>query len=67
MQLTDQVAIRLSIGEWNQVLAMLGEGKYNAVAPLIAKIKEQGDAQLPALTGVSAGNGLDNQDAPSGA
>lgn len=41
MELGDELAISLSINEWNQILAILGEAPYRAVAPLIAKIQSQ--------------------------
>ena len=38
----DPLTITLTAREWNQVLAVMGEGRFNIVAPLIAKIHQQG-------------------------
>lgn len=43
-ELNDPLAVTLSIGEWNQVLQILGDGAYKVVAPLVAKINIQANA-----------------------
>ena len=40
----DPLSITLTVQEWNQVLGVLAEGRFNTVAPLIAKIHQQGQA-----------------------
>jgi hypothetical protein len=42
---TDELTIRLSVAEWNQIMGMLGEQKYSLVNELIRKINEQATAQ----------------------
>jgi hypothetical protein len=54
MQADDVIAVQLTVGDWNQVLAMLAEGPFRIVAPLITKIREQALKQ---------GNGAAPQDA----
>jgi hypothetical protein len=44
MEPTDELAISLTIAEWNQILQILGEVPYRVVAPLIGKINEQAKA-----------------------
>ena len=39
--------VEMTVGEWNQVIAVLSEGKFSVVAPLISKIIAQGRAALP--------------------
>jgi hypothetical protein len=41
----DDLTIRLTVAEWNQIMGMLGEQRYQLVAGLIAKINEQAAAQ----------------------
>jgi hypothetical protein len=61
------VKIEMTINEWNQVLALLGEGPFRVVQPLIGKITQQAAAQLvgppappqpPLIEG--EGHGLEN-------
>lgn len=47
MQPSDSLTITLTVVEWNQIMAMLGEQKYTLVAGLIAKINEQAQAANP--------------------
>ena len=54
---TDQLAITLTIAEWNHILQILGKEPFNVVAPLVAKITTQGNTQ--ANSNVSAGNGAE--------
>jgi hypothetical protein len=42
---TDNLTITLTIAEWNQIMAMLGEQKYQLVAGLIQKINQQAAMQ----------------------
>jgi len=44
---TDELAVTLTVAEWNQVLALLSEGLYRVVAPLIGKIHAQCRQQEP--------------------
>ena len=44
---TDELAVTLTVAEWNQVLALLSEGLYRVVAPLIGKIHTQCRQQEP--------------------
>jgi hypothetical protein len=44
MELTDEIAISLTVAEWNQILLVLAEGAFRIVAPLITKINEQANA-----------------------
>jgi hypothetical protein len=39
------MSITLLVQEWNVVLAVLGDGRFNVVNPLIQKIVEQAQAQ----------------------
>jgi hypothetical protein len=48
LQASDPINVTLTAGEWNQVLAILGEAPYRVVAALIGKIQGQGLAQAPA-------------------
>jgi hypothetical protein len=55
MEPGELIPVTLSATEWNQVLAVLGEGPFRVVAPLITKIhgqalKANGSA-APALAG----------------
>jgi hypothetical protein len=45
MQPTSSLTITLTVVEWNQIMGMLGEQRYQLVAGLIAKINEQAAAQ----------------------
>jgi hypothetical protein len=45
LQPTDELTVRMTAAEWNQLLAVLSEGAYRIVAPLIIKIRDQGMAQ----------------------
>jgi hypothetical protein len=45
LQPTDELTVRMTAAEWNQILAVLSEGAYRIVAPLIIKIRDQGMAQ----------------------
>jgi hypothetical protein len=55
MQSTDEITVTLNAAEWNQVLALLGEGPFRVVAPLITKIHDQA---LRANGGSTAGTTL---------
>jgi hypothetical protein len=52
MQGTDPIAVEMTAAEWNQVMAVLADGPYRIVAPLLAKIQEQALAK-----DATAGNG----------
>jgi hypothetical protein len=41
MEPGDLIPVTLSAAEWNQVLAVLGEGPFRVVAPLITQIHGQ--------------------------
>jgi len=41
-----EVAINLTIADWNVVMSILGQGPFVTVAPLIDKIKSQATEQL---------------------
>ncbi len=41
MEPGDLIPVTLNAAEWNQVLAVLGEGPFRVVAPLITKIHGQ--------------------------
>lgn len=45
MELTDEFSVRLTAAEWNQLTAILAEGPFRIVAPLLAKIRDQAQAQ----------------------
>jgi hypothetical protein len=45
---TDKVAVSLTITEWNQILAMLSDQPFKAVAPLIGQITQQAQAAVAA-------------------
>lgn len=45
LQPTDDLTIRLSINEWNQVLGVLGQEPYVKVASLIQRINVQAQQQ----------------------
>lgn len=45
-ELYDQLGITLSIGEWNQILQILGDGPYKIVSPLVTKINIQANAHF---------------------
>jgi hypothetical protein len=40
-QPTDEITLRLTVTEWNQIIAQLHEGTYKVMAPLINKINVQ--------------------------
>ena len=40
-QPTDELTLKLTVAEWNEVIAQLGEGKHRVVGPLIQKISIQ--------------------------
>ena len=42
---TDELTMRFTASEWNQVIAQLQEGPYRLVAPLINKINVQAAQQ----------------------
>ena len=42
------VQLELTVSEVNTILASLGKHPFDQIAALIAKIKQQGDAQLAA-------------------
>lgn len=42
---TDELTMRFTASEWNQVIAQLQEGPYRLVAPLINKINMQAAQQ----------------------
>jgi hypothetical protein len=56
LQPTDELTVRMTAAEWNQILAVLSDGPYRVVAPLILKIRDQGMAQdlQPANSGDTA-------------
>lgn len=41
----DELTMRLTVNEWNQVIAVLNDGQYKIVAPLINKINVQAAQQ----------------------
>lgn len=45
MNLKDDLAITLTAEEWNQVLDVLGDGRFKLVSPLIKKILDQAQVQ----------------------
>ena len=45
LQPNDELTVRLTAAEWNQVLSVLSDGPFRIVAPLIQKIRDQGMAQ----------------------
>jgi hypothetical protein len=45
LQPTDELTVRMTAAEWNQILVVLSDGAYRIVAPLIVKIRDQGMAQ----------------------
>jgi hypothetical protein len=59
MEATDEITVCLTAAEWNQTMAILAEGPYRVVAPLLAKIQKQAMAQdglngaAPAIEGDS--------------
>lgn len=64
LQATDEISVRLSAAEWNQVMAVLGEGPFRVVAPLLAKIRDQALAQDAPPPPMIAGNGEAAADVP---
>ena len=48
---TDELTMRFTASEWNQVIAQLQEGPYRLVAPLINKINMQAAQQEQAAAG----------------
>ena len=40
-QPTDELTLKLTVAEWNQVIAQLNEGPYKTVAPIIQKVQMQ--------------------------
>jgi hypothetical protein len=44
-QPTDELTLRLTVAECNQVMAMLGEQKYSLVVNIVNKINEQAAMQ----------------------
>jgi hypothetical protein len=55
-QPTDELAVRMTAVEWNQVMTVLGEGPFRIVALLLTKIQSQAMAQDRASP-QAAGNG----------
>jgi hypothetical protein len=55
-----ELSIRLTANEWNQVLAVLQDGAYRTVSPLIAKIMEQAQQQQVPRLVQPQGNADDN-------
>jgi hypothetical protein len=53
-QPTDELTMRLTVVEWNQIIAILGEQKYSLVFGLIQKFNEQVSMQHNVVTGPSA-------------
>lgn len=50
-----EIVIKLTVDEVNAVLSILGQlPNQSGTFPLLAKIKAQGDAQLPAVEAESA-------------
>lgn len=45
MQATDELSVTLTAAEWNQAIAILGEGPFRVVAPILGKIHAQAQAQ----------------------
>lgn len=43
-QPTDEITLRLTVADWNQIINQLHEGSYKLVAPLIQKITVQAAA-----------------------
>jgi hypothetical protein len=41
-----KVTIELTLGEWNTVLSVLGQGPFVSVAPLIEAIRSQAQSQI---------------------
>jgi len=41
-----RVKVEMTIDEWNQVLALLAEGPFRIVGPLIGQIREQAAGQI---------------------
>ncbi len=58
MEPGELIPVTLSAAEWNQVLAVLGEGPFRVVAPLITKIHGQAlkanGSDAPAHAGADA-------------
>jgi hypothetical protein len=44
-QPTDELVMRLTVNEWNQVLSQLQEGPWKIVHPLIGKMQAQAQQQ----------------------
>ena len=42
-QPTDELTLKLTVAEWNQVIAQLNEGPYKTVAPIIQKVQMQAE------------------------
>ena len=67
MQASDELTIALTAAEWNQVMALLGEGPFRIVAPLLAKIRDQAQAHMAAQgSGVPEANGGGSPATPLG-
>jgi hypothetical protein len=45
VEATDEITVRMTAAEWNQAMAILAEGPYRIVAPLLTKIQQQALAQ----------------------
>jgi hypothetical protein len=43
-QPTDELSIRMTVAEWNQIMAQLQKSPYEVAAPLIGKITSQANA-----------------------
>lgn len=56
---TAPLAVTLQAQEWNQVLAILSDAPYRAVAGIIAKITEQASAAANAAAPTGKPNGRD--------
>lgn len=54
MDANAEIVVRMTAAEWNQTIAVLGEGPYRIVAPLIAKIHQQGMAAQSGSTNGAA-------------
>ena len=50
---TDDLVMRLTVAEWNQIMGMLGEQKYSLVVSLIQKINGQAATQHDEKAAVS--------------
>lgn len=59
-QPTDELTMKLTVAEWNQVIAQLHEGTYKLVAPLIQKINVQAQQHEQASVAAAVPAGFTN-------